>query len=251
MTALLLLAIAGPNVASAQTLMDYVVSRDRLAIADEVPPPPSHIPPPSDTPLYSDTPAVVPGSGWQTTTTCAVPVVSSCVADVPASCAAPAACRPRLVTSDVCYTAEPTCAVSSTPSRCVHAPAACKCQRNGCSCGGGSKCHGGSKRCGLCCCCSGWCRAHTTGDLYPHFPYLPEHGGTYYFRPYNWETVHQHIAFSTQLGLNTGNPYSVSKFNAINEEFAQRHPQGVSIPEPPLRLEKSLPKLEELLRPLP
>lgn len=252
-TALLLFAIAGPNLVNAQTLMDYVISRETFQQADCAPSPAAGCAAPVEYGWQTTPGCAVPApatcdQGWQTTVACPVPA-ASCVTELPSSCAVPPACRPCSMPTDVCSVTTPSCAIPSTPCRSTYAPGACQCQRPGCGHGHGSLCHGGSKRgCG---CCSGWCRAHTTGDLYPHFPYQPEYGGYYYFRPYNWEMVLEQAPVAAQWGLHTGNPYSVSLFDAIYEDFEQRYPQGVSIPEPPLRHERPLPNLEDLVRPLP
>ena len=70
----------------------------------------------------------------------------------------------------------------------------------------------------------------------------------YYFRPYNADTVHQHRALVSQWDGNPANPYSVSMFEAINEDFSQRFPQILTIPTPLRRSQTRLPALESLLR---
>lgn len=242
--AALLFAIAGPDCASAQTLMDYFVSRESMSSGECVTPPAVNCAAPID--CYSS---------WQPTTACTAPVVPStytgCAAVPTSTCVAPQACRPRYEYAEC--TSVPNCAVPSTPSRGQIAPSSsCRCHRADCRCRNGSECEEDSKCCRCCCCCSEWSRAHTTGDMYPHYPYPPEHGGYYYFRPYNYENVYEHIARAAEWNLHPGNPYSVSLFDVINEEFEQRYPRSqIMIPAPPRTRDSGLPTLESLLRPVP
>jgi len=92
-----------------------------------------------------------------------------------------------------------------------------------------------------------WCCIHSTGDMYPHFPYYPEHHGYYYFRPYNYTNVLLHQSQGLQLGVNPGNPYSVSMLNPLFEQFALTNISRDDDYDrlPPQR--DSLPKLEDLL----
>lgn len=73
----------------------------------------------------------------------------------------------------------------------------------------------------------------------------------YYFRPYNADTVLQHRAQISQWNGNPSNPYSVSIFDAINEDFSQRFSQVIPVPAPTRRGESQLQNLEDLLLPTP
>ncbi len=99
-------------------------------------------------------------------------------------------------------------------------------------------------RCGRCC---RFAHLHSTFDLYPHYAYPPEHHGYYYYRPYNYVHVLEHQSSVIRLGGDPRNPYSVRMFDAIERDFALRHPQIV-VPEETLRLDERLPLLEDLLR---
>ncbi|REJ84930.1 MAG: hypothetical protein DWQ34_05135 [Planctomycetota bacterium] len=94
---------------------------------------------------------------------------------------------------------------------------------------------------------SAWRSAHTTGDLYPHFPYRPQYGGYYYFRPYNYMNVYTHQSQIVNMGGDPRNPYSVSMFGPIYEEFGATAPL-LDVPPGSVReLGSGLPKLEDLL----
>ena len=73
----------------------------------------------------------------------------------------------------------------------------------------------------------------------------------YYFRPYNADRVHEHRARTAQWEIHPGNPYSVSMYDAVHEDFAQRFPDGVSFPAPDRVRESRLPNLESLIQPVP
>ena len=93
-----------------------------------------------------------------------------------------------------------------------------------------------------------WKRAHTTGDMYPHFPYRPRYGGYYYFRPYNYMNIYTHQSQIINMGGDPRNPYSVSMFGPIYEEFGASAPT-LDVPAGSVRqLGSSLPKLEDLLK---
>jgi len=92
-----------------------------------------------------------------------------------------------------------------------------------------------------------YCHFHSTGDMYPHYAYFPEHHGYYYFRPYNYTNVFKHRQQALQLGVSPSNPYSISMLNPLFEQFALTHLAPVDDYEklPPSR--KSLPILEDVL----
>lgn len=117
-------------------------------------------------------------------------------------------------------------------------------------CGQPADCQGhcGHNHCGNCrkkC----WCSIHTTGDMYPHFPYYPEHHGYYYFRPYNYSNVLMHRSQGLQLGVSPANPYSVSMLDPLFERFSMTNLSRDDDYDrlPPHR--NSLPQLESLLDP--
>jgi len=113
--------------------------------------------------------------------------------------------------------------------------------------------HCGHGHCGNChdCCLRRmhyYCHFHTTGDMYPHFPYYPEHHGYYYFRPYNYTNVLKHRVQGLQLGVNPGNPYSVSMLDPLFDQVALTN-MGHDDDYDMLPLQgTSLPDLEEVLK---
>jgi hypothetical protein len=93
-----------------------------------------------------------------------------------------------------------------------------------------------------------WHRAHTTGDMFPHYAYYPQHHGYYYFRPYNWMHVLEHQARIVAMGGDSRNPYSVAIFDPIYEDFEQRFPQILEPPAGSVQpLGSGLPNLEDLM----
>lgn len=86
----------------------------------------------------------------------------------------------------------------------------------------------------------------STGDLYLHYPYLPEAGGYYYFRPYNYTHIAQHQHLASIWGAPAFNPYSHALFDKLN---------NVEIDQPAVVRQKlptrttRLPNLNDLLDP--
>ncbi len=123
---------------------------------------------------------------------CAVPASTCAVPTV--TCAAPVSCAvPR-----VGCAAPVTCAV---PATCA-APAmnAGCCGQSGCCDGCGDGCCWGGKCKKIC-----WLKFHSTCDLIPHYAYLPENHGYYYFRPYNY--IHVDEARRTVPGRDPKFPF--------------------------------------------
>lgn len=84
--------------------------------------------------------------------------------------------------------------------------------------------------------------------MYPHYAYYPEHHGYYYFRPYNYMNVFDHIEKSMQMGGSPWHPYSVSMFADIPHPAVPLDPTALGSEEPavnPTRVR--LPILEDLL----
>ena len=102
--------------------------------------------------------------------------------------------------------------------------------------------------CDRCCNRHAWQRAHTTGDMYPHFPYRPRYGGYYYFRPYNYMNVYTHQSQILNMGGDPRNPYSVSMFGPIYEEFGAAAPAVDVLPGSVRQIGSNLPRLEDLLQ---
>lgn len=149
----------------------------------------------------------------------------------PVTCCAPAACTPVSCAAAASY----GCGQSYGTG-----PYVC---HDGCpcSCGEQSCCDRCKNRCA-------WRRAHTTGDMYPHYAYFPEHHGYYYFRPYNWMHVLEHQARIVGMGGDSRNPYSVAMFDVIYQDFEQRFPRIIDPPAGSIRpLGSHLPNLEDLL----
>jgi hypothetical protein len=94
-----------------------------------------------------------------------------------------------------------------------------------------------------------WESAHTTGDMYPHYAYYPQDHGYFYFRPYNYMNVYNHMGQVTSLGGDPRNPYSVAMFDPIYEDFYQQYPRVIEPPAGSVRpFGSSLPNLEDLLQ---
>ncbi|TWT51586.1 hypothetical protein KOR42_34740 [Thalassoglobus neptunius] len=93
-----------------------------------------------------------------------------------------------------------------------------------------------------------WCRVWTTGDMYPHYAYKPEHHGYYYFRPYNYVTVLEQQEIGVRLGENRNHPYSIEVFDRIyGEWYADASPSAPLSETDWLPDSDQLPNLEELL----
>lgn len=84
----------------------------------------------------------------------------------------------------------------------------------------------------------------STGDLYPHYPYLPEAGGYYYFRPYNYTHIAQHQQAAALWGAPAGNPYSHALYERLNT--VQLDQPAVTRTRLPTRGDR-LPNLNDLL----
>ena len=95
-----------------------------------------------------------------------------------------------------------------------------------------------------------WKKAHTTGDMYPHYAYFPQDHGTYYFRPYNYTNVLEQQAQIMSMGGDPLNPYSVSMFDDIYEQYYAQFPPESDPPAGTVEpFGSSLPNLEDLLSP--
>lgn len=184
---------------------------------------------------------------------------ASCVAGAAPSCAMPA--------NPACCAPVPSCGLPADPgcagpaagcshsaswghsgygpavaSGCYCSSGHCRCGRDDCPCGCDDGCF---DRCRNRC---AWSKAHTTGDMYPHFPYYPQDHGYYYFRPYNYMHVHEQAGQAMSMGIDPGNPYSNSIFDSIYEGYYAQNPPAA---DPPLGsvepIGSSLPMLEDLL----
>jgi hypothetical protein len=127
-------------------------------------------------------------------------------------------------------------------SGCCHGNGQCQCGRDDCPCGCDPSlrdyCRNKRK----------WCKAHTTGDMYPHYAYFPQHHGMYYFRPYNYTTVYEQQAQVMSMGGNPQNPYSVAMFDAIYEQYHEQFPEEFDPPAGSIMpFGSDLPNLEDLL----
>jgi hypothetical protein len=184
-------------------------------------------------------------------TDCACPAAPSCA--MPAT---PASCQPV------------TCCTTSVAPSCAM-PASAACGQAFCGTYGGGMqpamsqcCHGGNCQCGNGDCRCGcnmsrhkrcrnrrrWCKAHTAGDMYPHFPYYPQDHGTYYFRPYNYTNVPMQQAQVMAMGRDPQNPYTVSMFDSVYENYFAEHPQPIAPPVgTAMPFGSDLPNLEDLL----
>ena len=203
---------------------------------------------------------------------CAAPAANGCAPAAGVGCAAPGACAPAAC-APAC--AAPACAAPSSQPVSCYQPMDCA-QAVGCgapagcaaavSCGGYGTC-GGMAPCGCGCgygqpcqcgeddgCCRRclnrcrWSRAHTTGDMYPHFAYYPQDHGYYYFRPYNYIHVFEHRARVMSWGGDPRNPYSLALFDPVYEEFRQNVPALAPLPGSVQPLGSHLPNLEDLLQ---
>lgn len=160
---------------------------------------------------------------------CAAPASPVCCAPAASpACCAPAACTPV------------SCAAAALP---------------GCGNTYGNSCNSycGDGCCKQSCCdriknsCA-WHRAHSTGDMFPHFAYYPAYHGYYYFRPYNWMTVLQQQSLIMGMGGDSRNPYSVAMFDSIYEDFEQRFPPIINPPTGSVQpLGSHLPNIEDLM----
>jgi hypothetical protein len=187
---------------------------------------------------------------------CECPAVPSC-----AMPAAPACCQPVVTCAQpvIPGCAEPiyTCAQPFAPDcaqpmdyGCAQPMSAgycgggdCQCGQEDCPCGCNESC------CDRCCNKLAWEQAHTTGDMYPHYAYYPQDHGYYYFRPYNYMNVYNHMGQVVTLGGEPRNPYSVAMFDPIYEDFYQQYPRVVEPPSGSVKpIGSSLPNLEDLLR---
>lgn len=195
-------------------------------------------------------------------------VVEGCAMPLPPGCEAPSVPGCAMPAAPVCCQPVPSCAQPVVPgcaqpmqsypygSQAVNGgwgqPVVngiqcgngdCRCGRDDCPCGCNSGC--GDRLRNRC----AWSHAHTTGDLYPHYPYFPQDHGHYYFRPYNAVHVDLHRSQVMGLGGDPRAPYSVSMFDRIYDAYYQQYPP---MPEPPagsvMPFGSSLPNLEELLQ---
>lgn len=149
------------------------------------------------------------------------------------ACAAPVNCAPACCTPVSCAAAAQYGCGQSYGS-CYNGCGYGCCEKQGC-------CHRCRNRCR-------WYRAHTTGDMFPHYPYFPAYHGYYYFRPYNWMNVFQQQGWIMSVGGDVRNPYSVAMFDRIYEDFEQRFPQTEEPPAGSVApLGSGLPNLEDLM----
>jgi len=106
-----------------------------------------------------------------------------------------------------------------------------------------NRCKG--RRCKTCC-------KDSTCNLYPHYAYPPEHGGYYYFRPYNYTNVLAHQQTVTLWGGDARNPYSRAMFVPVYEQFENTTYEPNNKPSQALgtlpELAKKLPDIEDLLK---
>jgi len=92
----------------------------------------------------------------------------------------------------------------------------------------------------------------TTGDLIPHYPYLPAYHGYYYFRPYNYVHVEQHKQLAAMMGGDYRAPYQTLMFQPIYANFSPMEyvNRDLDVPKVPARPSvTTLPKLESFLIP--
>lgn len=93
--------------------------------------------------------------------------------------------------------------------------------------------------------CGGPCSICSTCDLFPHYPYFPEHFGYYYFRPYNYVHIFEHQAIVARWGGDPRNPYSHELFTRLYENLPVDPPSPFV---PGLRgVRSGLPDLEDLV----
>lgn len=91
-------------------------------------------------------------------------------------------------------------------------------------------------------------KLHSTCDMYPHYPYFPEHHGYYYFRPYNFAHIFQHTEEAVMILGTPWHPYSVSIFDTIPIPVGPEMPGTEPSEEFQLQpIHRDLPKLEDLL----
>lgn len=92
----------------------------------------------------------------------------------------------------------------------------------------------------------------STCDLLPHYPYLPEFHGYYYFRPYNYTHIGLHQQFVYAHGGDLRMPYSSRLFESVYRDSENTaYEQSANDTSESTRLTpvgKRLPDLEDLLR---
>lgn len=101
-------------------------------------------------------------------------------------------------------------------------------------------------------CHHSWCKCcrflHSTCDMYPHYPYFPEHHGYYYFRPYNFMHIFRHTEEAITIQGSPWHPYSIAIFDTIPIPVGPDVLEEIGKEEYMLRpLHQTLPKLEDLL----
>lgn len=192
-----------------------------------------------------------PGCASPTVPSCAMPMAPSCCQPMPScsqpfmpSCSQPfmPSCAEPVISG--CDQPMPGCAtpVDYGCAQPMYSGCGQCCQNNCCQ----------QSCCDRCCNKLQWERTHTTGDMYPHYPYYPQDHGYYYFRPYNYMNVYNHMGQVTALGGDPRNPYSVAMFDPIYEDFYQQYPRVIEPPAGSVRpLGSNLPNLEDLLKQQP
>jgi hypothetical protein len=92
---------------------------------------------------------------------------------------------------------------------------------------------------------------NTTGDMIPHYPYLPKYHGYYYYRPYNYIMVLEHQYEALSLGGDPRAPYANKLFERIYAEFdAAAYETGTTqkqLPKP-TATDKALPNVEDIVK---
>lgn len=174
---------------------------------------------------------------------------ASCAAPAPGCTAksAPACqpCAPRVPCKTACDS-KPCAVVNCHPcpqpvNPCSPCPTTCD------PCSSCDPCNVCCDPCSPCCipgskCWSKACK-HSTCNLYPHYPYIPQCHGYYNFRPYNWVHIDQHRL--TIPGENFKNPYSNDVFDRL---YAGKDNLGEINSDQPRPFNNQLPKLEALLK---
>jgi hypothetical protein len=96
-----------------------------------------------------------------------------------------------------------------------------------------------------------WFCSETSGCLIPHYAYLPENHGHYYYTPYNYKTVLSDQGNVGDIGGNPLHPYSTEVFKSVyaeneNTDYPGATSEGIILPLP--RIVPQLPSLEEILK---
>ncbi len=83
----------------------------------------------------------------------------------------------------------------------------------------------------------------------PHYAYFPACFGYYYFRPYNYTNVLQHMEVVKRLNGDSRWPYDTSMFTSIYEGGVYEEEDGFyRVPSPFATVNQPLPDLQELLK---